>query len=273
MRLLAFDCATVRCVVGVGSSARVLSGLDSLTPRDHMARLLPMVEQAFADAGGLTTSDLDGIVVGIGPGSFTGVRIAVSVAKGLAFAAGVPLWGVPTLDAVAQGLPAVERPVLVLADAARGEVYPMVYRWNAARAIEPAGPFVVMKAEDAARDLARGVARIEPTPQIFASLGGEPPLLAGDALVKYLPIFTEASPESPVAPEPSWYPSGPALLERAAVLAGGQSGDADTVLPIYTRLSDAEEAAADRERPGEGCEAKPAAGRSKGEAPPTGARA
>jgi tRNA threonylcarbamoyl adenosine modification protein YeaZ len=246
MTWLAIDCSTVRCVVGVGSGERLLAGVDILTPRDHMARLLPAVSDALKDAGVAETRDLDGIVVGIGPGSFTGVRIAVSVAKALAFASGVPLWGVPTLDVVAQGLTAAERPILVLADAARGEVYPMVYRLTAGGAIEPAAPFEVMKAEEAARELSASLGGAPGPPAVFSALEGDPPLLAGDALVKHGQLFAAASPESHVVPEPDWYPSAGALLERAEDIADSQSGDPDTVLPIYTRLSDAEEAEAGR---------------------------
>ena len=82
-------------------------------------RLIPLAEQLLAEAG-LTFADLDAIAVGTGPGNFTGVRIAVAAARGLALSLGIPAIGVTRLEALAHGLP---RPLWVVEDAKRGEVY------------------------------------------------------------------------------------------------------------------------------------------------------
>jgi tRNA threonylcarbamoyladenosine biosynthesis protein TsaB len=93
-------------------------------PRDHTRKILPMVQAVLEDAG-ISLSDLDAIAFGRGPGSFTGVRIGISVAQGLAFGAGVPLIGISTLAAMAQGayrLDGAEQ-VLTAIDARMNEVY------------------------------------------------------------------------------------------------------------------------------------------------------
>jgi tRNA threonylcarbamoyladenosine biosynthesis protein TsaB len=82
-------------------------------------RLMGLLTEVLA-AGGKALHDLDAIGVGIGPGNFTGIRISVSAARGLALALGIPAVGVTTLEARAHGLP---RPVTVIEDARRGEVY------------------------------------------------------------------------------------------------------------------------------------------------------
>ena len=82
-------------------------------------RLLPLLEEVLAE-GGIGWADLAALVVGTGPGNFTGVRIAVAAARGLALGLGIPAVGVTRLEALAQGLP---RPVTVVEDARRGEVY------------------------------------------------------------------------------------------------------------------------------------------------------
>ena len=82
-------------------------------------RLIPLLEEVLAE-GGLGWTDLKALAVGTGPGNFTGVRIAVAAARGLALGLGIPAVGVTRLEALAHGLP---RPLTVVEDARRGEVY------------------------------------------------------------------------------------------------------------------------------------------------------
>ena len=82
-------------------------------------RLMPLLESLLAEAG-KGWGDLTRLAVGTGPGNFTGVRIAVAAARGLALGLGIPAIGVPRLEALAHGLP---RPVTVIEDARRDEVY------------------------------------------------------------------------------------------------------------------------------------------------------
>ncbi len=93
-------------------------------------RLMPLIAEVL-ERGGATLSGLDAIGVGIGPGNFTGIRISVSAARGLALALGIPAVGVGTLEARAEGLP---RPLTVIDDARRGEVYVQVFDGTATEA-------------------------------------------------------------------------------------------------------------------------------------------
>lgn len=100
--------------------------------RGQAERLMPLLQELLA-AAGMDWPDLDAVAVGIGPGNFTGIRIAVSAARGLALGLNKPAIGVSTLEAQAEG---VERPCLSLHDARRGMTYAQVLRGDGADAPE-----------------------------------------------------------------------------------------------------------------------------------------
>lgn len=147
MRLLAIDTSSVAC------SAAVLDGdaIDAqfrIEPREHTRILLPMIRRLL-DERGLETKDLDAVVLGNGPGSFIGMRIAASVAQGICFGSGLPLVPVSSLLAVAAEVMECEGAdkVAVAQDARMNEVYFAAYVADAsglpeairAEAIVPAG--------------------------------------------------------------------------------------------------------------------------------------
>lgn len=134
--LLAFDTARAHC------AACLLVG-DTVTVRvDEMARgqaehLMPMLEEVLAEQG-LGWNDLAAIAVGTGPGNFTGIRISVAAARGLALGLGIPAVGVTHLEAQAAELP---RPVTALCPAPRGQVYLQTFD-------KAAGPITLVPADD-----------------------------------------------------------------------------------------------------------------------------
>jgi len=97
---LAIDASTEACSVALQVNDKVYRRYD-LCPQSHSLRLLPMVDELLKEAG-IGLSQCDGLIFGRGPGSFTGVRIGVGVAQGLAFAANLPVVGVSSLQAMAQ---------------------------------------------------------------------------------------------------------------------------------------------------------------------------
>lgn len=123
MKLLALDTATEACSAAVWVDGVVHAHFE-IAGRDHTKRLLPVLAEVLASAG-LRYSQFDGLVCGVGPGSFAGVRIGVAFAKGVALAHALPVVAVSSLALLAQrALSATDaQRVLVAIDARMGEVY------------------------------------------------------------------------------------------------------------------------------------------------------
>ncbi len=117
--ILAFDTAAAHCAAALLSGDTVLAARTEPMLKGQAERLLPLLEEVLAEAGH-GWGDLTALGVGIGPGNFTGVRIAVSAARGLALALGIPAVGVSVLEAMALG---VTGDRLACIDARRGEIY------------------------------------------------------------------------------------------------------------------------------------------------------
>ena len=123
---LAFDTSGPIGSVAVGQGARVLASASLDVRQEHASRLVPKIHAALAEAG-VAVGDLSGLVVGEGPGSFTGVRVAAATAKGIAHATGLSLWAFPSLAAAA--LAEEAGPVRYALFDARGDrVYGACYR-------------------------------------------------------------------------------------------------------------------------------------------------
>jgi tRNA threonylcarbamoyladenosine biosynthesis protein TsaB len=123
MKILAIDTATEACSAALLCNDAVLTR-ELVAPQGHTRLILPMVSELLAEAG-ISITELDAIAFGRGPGSFTGVRIGIGAAQGLAFGAEVPLIGVSTLQMLAQGVyrrQQAERVVSAI-DARMNEIY------------------------------------------------------------------------------------------------------------------------------------------------------
>lgn len=219
--------------LGLGADApatvELLATGDHLCRRQSNVELVSTAQSALAEAGA-TMDDLDAVLVGRGPGSFTGVRIGIATGKGLACGRGILLLGISVLDAMAWSAWAagVRGTLAVVGDAMRGEVYPGIYELDASGAHRQFAAETVAKADAAASELA-------------ARSDASALTLTGNGLLKHRERF-EATGLTKFAPEEAWWPSGEGLL-RAAAEPSADVGDGDPalVLPIYTRLSDAEE--------------------------------
>lgn len=184
----------------------------------HATRLLEEVERAAAAAGGWTAVDL--LAVGLGPGSFTGLRVGISTARGLSVSLGLPARGVCTLDALVAGIAeaGAEGERLAVLDGWRGEVFAALYSTAGERIWEPA----VYRPEE----LAARVAELE-----------EPPSVAGSGAVRFRHELARDGVRIPDDSDPVHRVAGRHVCALAA--AAGEP-DRDGLAPIYLRPPDAE---------------------------------
>ncbi len=143
MKLLAIDTANARCSVAVGQGTEILAEYAIDGGYQHAEQLTVLIEQALRTAA-ISMTNLAGIVVSAGPGSYTGLRIGASVAKGLAYGASLPLLAVGTLEMMTTGFLAAHKvpddAVLIpLIDARRDEVFAGAYNVQLQELLSP-GP-------------------------------------------------------------------------------------------------------------------------------------
>jgi tRNA threonylcarbamoyladenosine biosynthesis protein TsaB len=211
--VLVIDTATPATVVGVALADRVIERRHDPQEGErpgHVSQVLALMEQAFAEAG-TELAAMDRIGVGLGPGSFTGLRIGIATARALSHASGVPAVGVSTLGALA--VAAGEGPVLAVLDARRGEAF--VALWEAGR--EVVAP--------------RAIA-----PEDLAAAAAAASLAVGDGAVRFR---EQLEPAGVTVPEDgsALHRVGAAGLARLAAQAPTVARDA--LLPEYVREPDA----------------------------------
>ena len=153
MKILALDTATSSCSVALWADG-VRAGRSAEMERGHAEALMPMVIEVLAQAG-CTFPDLDLVAVTVGPGSFTGLRIGLAAARGMALAANLPCVGVTTLEAVAASIDVrrhADKVVLAALDSKRGDIFAQAF----APAGRPLGPPVAVAPGDLARMIPAG---------------------------------------------------------------------------------------------------------------------
>ena len=126
MVILAIETATIVSSVAVAEEGKLLAEVTAAAKLTHSETLQPHIKQAMEMAR-VKREDIGAIAVSLGPGSFTGLRIGLAAAKGLAYAWGVPIVGVPTLEAMADNFPVPGATVVPLIDAQKGNAYMACY--------------------------------------------------------------------------------------------------------------------------------------------------
>jgi tRNA threonylcarbamoyladenosine biosynthesis protein TsaB len=217
LKLLAIDTSTEACSVALQVGSERLH-LDEVCPQQHSKRVLPMVQQLLTQAG-LSLQQLDGIVFGRGPGSFTGVRIGVGVTQGLAFGADLPVYGVSTLAAMAQAAYRLQGASQVISaiDARMAEIYLGYFALDSQLLMQP------VTAELA----------IKPTALIESPLIGDS-FAVGTGWQTYRDVMLQW--QAATICSQILYPSAQDMLTLAApALSSGQFIAAELAEPVYVR--------------------------------------
>jgi len=218
--ILAFESSAKAASAALVKDGKLLSQYSQCSGLTHSRTLLPMGEDMLKNAE-LKLSDVDLIAVAHGPGSFTGIRIGVSMVKGLAWAAEKPCVGVSTLESLAWHGVAAGGYVCPVMDARRNQVYNAIFK------IENGRP--VRVTED------RPIALSELAEEIRAL--DAPMFLVGDGAELTEKYLSEQGLACTVAPENLRWQSAWGVAMAAM---DKQPGDADSLLPVYLRLSQAE---------------------------------
>lgn len=221
MNLLVIDTTSRNGIVAIGNEGGVLAERFFTAERSAAALLPLLIRQAIDDAR-LEMTALEGIAVAVGPGSFTGLRVGVAAAKGLAYALSLPVAGFSSLALLAMNFPFAANPVCILHDARKQEVYAGLYRMTD----QP----LPLAAEEAV------------APEILVRRIKEPTIFAGEGASVYRELLHDTLGDVAIFSDSSHnMPRGAAALAlgRLVFASGGQSSP-DSLLPVYLRLSEAE---------------------------------
>lgn len=231
--ILALESSAVAASVALCRGETLLAQSFQCSGHTHSQTLLPMAEEVLR-AGGVALSDIDLIAVAHGPGSFTGLRIGVAAAQGLAWGAEKPCVGCSTLEAMAWNLAGLTGEVCAVMDARRQQVYNARFRVDGQNPPERLTP-------DRAISLPDLLCELRQTPT--------PPILVGDGAELCWEAFQKAGLSVRMAPpnlrlQSAWGVARLALEKARA----GQTGTPSQLQPVYHRLSQAERERLERER-------------------------
>lgn len=228
-KIILIETSAADCTVALGVDGVAVARAKAEEPRSHASMTAPLVKQVLDEAG-LKVADCDAVCLSKGPGSYTGLRVGSSTAKGLCFGASLPLLAIPTpgiiaaeaLSAVmpdpdrASGVAAPFRHIVTMIDARRMEVYAAVYAVEPTlRQVAPVAPVVVEAGS-------------------FSELAGEGPVLfAGDGAMKCREVLSAAFPDAAFAEVLPHADAMAPLAERA--FAEGRFEDPAYFEPFYLK--------------------------------------
>ena len=222
MLVLGVETSTMQGGVALVGSSGLVSEYTLNIAVTHSERLLSTIDRMLRDAG-TDLAALEGIAVSIGPGSFTGLRIGLSTVKGLAYATGLPVVGVATLEALAWAVPFTGRQICPVLDARKREVYAAIFQYES-------GGLQTLMPDSAL------------TPEALCKRIRRSTLFLGDGLGTYGDLFRRLLGDKMLVPPLASRGARPACvaeLGRQRLLLGERDAT-DTLVPRYLRPSEAE---------------------------------
>jgi tRNA threonylcarbamoyladenosine biosynthesis protein TsaB len=217
MTVLGIETATTSCGVGLWNETGLVAETRNLSGNAHAEQLPVCVHNLLAQTRTSATR-LEGIAVSIGPGSYTGLRIGLAFAKGMAFALEIKMAAVPTMDGLVSAVPAVSPYACVLMHSKKGEVYRGLYRLEIDQ-WKRAGDFTVAESS-----------------RLGEGLPVEETLFLGEGARLYRPLLERQCGNPRFLPDIYSFPSGAGVAsEGFRRLAAGDSDDPDTLVPMYLK--------------------------------------
>lgn len=224
MRILALETAAKAVSAAITEDGRILASGYQDTGLTHSRTLMPIVEGLFRNTE-LTAADMNAIAVSAGPGSFTGVRIGVSAAKGLAFAASIPAVAVSTLAALARNVSFAEGLIVCAMDARRGQIYNALFEAGDGR-LTRLTPDRAVALSDLAEELKND---------------SRPKTVLGDGAGLCFGYLTEAGISCRLAPPQLLMQNAMSVaLEAEDLVQAGKLVSAQELAPVYLRPPQAE---------------------------------
>ena len=224
MKILALETSAKAVSAAVCENGKILCSGYQDTGLTHSRTLMPIVEHILKNAD-LTMADMDAIAVAAGPGSFTGIRIGVSAAKGLAFAVAKPAIGVSTLAAMARNVAFADGLVICAMDARRSQIYNAVF--------EAKDGHLTRLTEDRAIALADLAEEMKADPR--------PKTIVGDGARLCFDFLQNANVPCRLAPPHLVMQNAMSVaLEAESLAAEGALTDAQELQPVYLRPAQAE---------------------------------
>ena len=224
MKILALETSAKAVSAAVSEDGKILCSSYQDTGLTHSRTLMPIVEHILKNTG-LTVADMDAIAVAAGPGSFTGIRIGVAAAKGLAFAADKPAVGVSTLAAMARNVAFCDGLVVCAMDARRQQVYNALFEAKDGQ-LTRLTPDRAIALEELAEEL-----RSDPRPKT----------VVGDGARLCFAHLTEAGISCRLAPAQLVMQNAMSVaLEAEAMAAEGKLVSAQALEPVYLRPAQAD---------------------------------
>lgn len=221
MKVLAIDTSNYVLGVAIVDEEKVIGEVITNLPKNHSVRVMPTIEQLMKECG-IKPKELERIVVAMGPGSYTGVRIGVTIAKTLAWSLQIPLVGVSSLEVVAANGRHFNGFISPLFDARRGQVYTGLYQYEGNRLTCVVEDKIILLSDWLE------VLKKRETPVLF---------IGNDLVIHKEQIETDLEQFAYVAPYTDWNPRPSELavlgMEKAPV-------DVHTFVPNYIRLAEAE---------------------------------
>jgi len=220
MKILGIDTSTLCGSIALIEEQALRAEINVNLGRKHTERLLPGLEWIFTELG-IEPKELDAIAVGIGPGSFTGLRVGLSTAKGLALSLGIPILGISSLKALAYAVRFYPGTILAVLDARKSQVFAQFFAGG--EELTSSGEPMVIE------------------PEILVNQIPERTLLVGEGVRAYQGLFNSLKDKFRFSGNEFDYPKASMLVQLAIErLNRGEQDSLEELIPIYLRPSDAE---------------------------------